>query len=328
MADLDETNALLTRILASLDRGRLGLIDDPPGRRTIFANRVRAPDGCCWYFWDPDTQSPTPIDETALRGRLTDLVVYEKSSPEGATVKLRVTLACGWAQYDVETSLYATSGTGLLSGLTEARAALAEGPITIGVRRADKEEVLFLDVYTDEGGLQIHDDPIVAGDETRALKAAKRVRTALGLDPDPWTDRFDPPAGGAGRTPEEGSGGAPPGATANRAPPRGEHPDEDDGVKRSKFSGRRAPAENETVEIEGLPEQTAARVAELPVHVQEGIKVRHQELQKRSGEALEEAVEQWEEEMADWPDQFREVGMEVLDHHGPRTFEPNDELPF
>jgi len=122
---------------------------------------------------------------------LHDVFVYEKSSDQGTTTKVRACLACANAQYEVETSLYATSGTGLMSGLLEAGDAATESPITIGVRPADKDEVLFVDVFTDAEGLQINDDQISAGDEEAALAAVKTVRKRLGLAPDPWTDRFN-----------------------------------------------------------------------------------------------------------------------------------------
>ena len=214
---LEETNDLLRVIQRSLDRSRLGLINDPPGRRTIYANRVRAPDGCCWYFWDKDATEPVPIEESAVRGVLHDVFVYEKSSDEGTTTKVRACLACGDAQYEVETSLYATSGAGLMSGLLEAGDAATESPITIGVRPADKDEVLFVDVFTDAEGLQINGNQIAAGDKEAALAAVKTVRSRLGLDPDPWTDRFNDaqePAQAPSQAQESRQG----------PPPRGETP--------------------------------------------------------------------------------------------------------
>jgi hypothetical protein len=192
---LKDTNQLLRRLVQSAERGAMGLVSDPPGRRVIFANRTKAPDGCCWYRWDPQRETPIPVEEPAVRGVLSDIFVYEKSSPEGTTTKVRVQLGCGRATYEIETSLCATSGRLLVSGLLEAgKKALAKAsrrPITIGARAADKDQVLFIDVYTDDGGLQVPSSMPDQGDEGACLTAVKHVRSWIGLEPDPWSDRFE-----------------------------------------------------------------------------------------------------------------------------------------
>ena len=213
---LKDTNQLLRRLVQSVERGAMGLLGDPPGRRVIFANRTKAPDGCCWYRWDPQREKPIPVEEPAVRGVLSGIFVYEKSSPEGTTTKVRVRLGCGRATYEIETSLCATSGRGLVAGLLEAgegalakasRAKASRRPITIGVREADKDQVLFIDVYTDDGGLQVPSSTPDQGDEDACLTAVKTIRSWIGLEPDPWSNRFnDRPAessssGGTGPPP-------------------------------------------------------------------------------------------------------------------------------
>jgi hypothetical protein len=206
---LKDTNQLLRRLVQSAERGAMGLVSDPPGRRVIFANRTKAPDGCCWYRWDPQREKPIPVEEPAVRGVLSGIFVYEKSSPEGTTTKVRVQLGCGRVTYEIETSLCAISGRGLVAGLLEAgEEALAKRrPITIGVREADKDQVLFIDVYTDDGGLQVPSSTPDQGDESACLTAVKTIRSWIGLEPDPWSNRFnDRPAessssGGTGPPP-------------------------------------------------------------------------------------------------------------------------------
>jgi len=188
---LAKTNQLLRRLVQSAERGAMGLVDDPPGRRVIFANRTKAPDGCCWYQWDPQRERPIPVEEPAIRGVLSGIFVYEKSSSEGTTTKARVQLGCGRATYEIETSLFATSGRGLVAGLLEAGEEALQRPITIGAREADKDQVLFIDVYTDEGGLQIPSSTPDQGDEEACLTAVKTIRSWIGLTPNPWSDRFE-----------------------------------------------------------------------------------------------------------------------------------------
>jgi hypothetical protein len=178
---------LLERIAELLDRERLGLIDDPPGRRTIYAHRNS---DSLWHFWDRTEEERIPLEKEAVRGQLTDCFCYVKSSAEGDSTKVRVRLQCAAAEYEIETSLNATSGRGMMSGLLEAGDAITDTPITIGVRPADKEQVLFMDVYTDHGGLQINGDHIGAGDEEAALQAVRTVRERLGLSPSPWDNRL------------------------------------------------------------------------------------------------------------------------------------------
>lgn len=188
MSDPDAQHIdLLQRIVELLDRERLGLIDDPPGRRTIYAHRNS---DSLWHFWDRSEEERIPLEKEAVRGQLTDCFCYVKSSAEGDSTKVRVRLQCAAAEYEIETSLNATSGRGLMSGLLAAGDAITEAPITIGVRPADKEQVLFVDVYTDHGGLQINGDHIGAGDEEAALQAVRTVRERLGLTPDPWDNRL------------------------------------------------------------------------------------------------------------------------------------------
>lgn len=186
MEDPTQETQLLQRIVELLDRDRLGLIDDPPGRRTIYAHRNS---DSLWHFWDQNEEARIPIEKEAVRGILTDCFCYVKRSAEGESTKVRVALQCASAEYEIETSLSATSGRGLMSGLLEAGEDI-ERPITIGVRPADKEQVLFMDVYTDESGLQINGNHIGAGDEEAALNAVRTVRERLGLNPDPWDNRL------------------------------------------------------------------------------------------------------------------------------------------
>ena len=216
---LETTNDLLTRLVRAVERKELGLTADPPGTVTLFANRVKAPDGCVWYQWDPQASGgsgePIAVEDRYVRGRLTDLVFYEKSSAEGTTVKVRAALSAGRTQYEIETTLTATSGRGLVSGLVEAGEEALQRPITIGAEPADKDQVLFMSVYTDDGG-KVYPES-TPEDQDALVSAARRIREWLGLEPDPWTDRFSAqPA----NEPSEGS-------RSKGPPPRGEEPGSD-----------------------------------------------------------------------------------------------------
>jgi hypothetical protein len=215
---LETTNDLLSRLVRAVERKELGLTTDPPGSITLYANRVKAPDGCVWYRWDPQAEEPIAVEERYVRGRLTDLLCYEKSSAEGTTVKVRAILSAGRTQYEIETSLTATSGRGLVSGLVEAGEEALQRPITVGAEAADKDQVLFMSVFTEEGGKQYPDS--TPDGQDALISATKRVREWLGLEPSPWTDRF--------------SNGAEPRNDAPQGPPpRGAQPGTESGAKPS-----------------------------------------------------------------------------------------------
>jgi hypothetical protein len=187
-----ETNALLRRLVSAVERKELGLTAGPPGSVTLYANRVKAPDGGVWYRWDRQAEEPIAVTDRYVRGRLTDVVCYEKSSEQGTTTKVRAALSAGRTRYEIETTLTATSGRGLVAGLLEAaESALANAPkrpITIGAEPADKDQVLFMNVFTDEGGKQ-YPDSMPKGEEA-LVSGLETVRSWMGLKPNPWTDRF------------------------------------------------------------------------------------------------------------------------------------------
>jgi len=207
---LKETNDLLRRLLAAAERKELGLTADPPGRVTLYANRVKAPDGRVWYRWDPQEEEPIPVEKQYVRGRLTDIVTYEKSSEEGTTTKVRACLSAGRTRYEIETTLTATSGQGLVSGLLEAGQDALQRPLTIGAEPADKDQVLFMSVFTDEGGRQ-YPETTPEG-EGALVSALETIRSWMKLEPSPWTDRF--------QRSEPNQGGSD--SAARRSPPRGE----------------------------------------------------------------------------------------------------------
>jgi hypothetical protein len=186
---LKETNDLLRRLVAAAERKELGLTADPPGRMTLYANRVKAPDGRVWYRWDPQEEEPIPVEKQYVRGRLTDIVTYEKSSKEGTTTKVRACLSAGRTRYEIETTLTATSGRGVVSGLLQAGPDALQRPLTIGAEPADKDQVLFMSVFTDEGGRQ-YPETTPEGEEA-LVSALETIRSWMERKPSPWTDRFE-----------------------------------------------------------------------------------------------------------------------------------------
>ena len=185
---LKDTNQLLRRLVAAAERKELGLTADPPGRVTLYANRVKAPDGRVWYRWDPQEEKPIPVEKQYVRGRLTDIVTYEKSSQEETTTKVRACLSAGRTRYEIETTLTATSGRGVVSGLLEAGHHALQRPLTVGAEPADKDQVLFMSVFTDEGGRQ-YPETTPEG-EGPLVSALETIRSWMELTPSPWTDRF------------------------------------------------------------------------------------------------------------------------------------------
>jgi hypothetical protein len=209
---LKDTNRLLRRLVAAAERKELGLTADPPGRVTLYANRVKAPDGRVWYRWDPQEETPIPVEKQYVRGRLTDIVIYEKSSQEGTTTKVRACLSAGRTRYEIETTLTATSGRGVVSGLLQAGPDALQRPLTIGAEPADKDQVLFMSVFTDEGGRQ-YPETTPEGEEP-LVSALETIRSWMKLTPSPWTDRFQR------SEPHQNDSGSPGTSSAQGPPPR------------------------------------------------------------------------------------------------------------
>jgi hypothetical protein len=249
---MPDSTELLRRIARAVETRTVGLVDKAPGRTVLFANVVKAPDGCLWYSWNPNEQAPIPVERRNVRGRLVDLYCYEKASSKGTTIKVRASLDCGLTTYDIETSLYnsdrgtlVTSGKMLVAGLLAAPEAIHGGRmVTIGARPAEdpeaRDQVLFLDVYTDDGQVRYDRAPDT---KDQALGAVGDVRDYLGKSADPFdnpiSNRAEPhEAGGAPNGGAQSGGGRPrhpseevydpspdpngSGAPPQQAPPRGQ----------------------------------------------------------------------------------------------------------
>jgi hypothetical protein len=326
---------LLRRLVTAAEREEMGLIGEPPGRRTIYANRANAPRGAYWYRWDPQQEEALPIEENALRGVLTDLFCYEKQSEQGSSTKVRAVLDCGRVTYEIETSLTATSGRGLVSGLLTAGGEALQRPITIGVRPADKEQVLFLDVYTDEGGKQ-YPDTTIPSDQEAALDAVRTLRRQLGHDPDPWSDRFesDDAVGGSPGSREEPPFRAPP---ESREQPTEAPPDR---------SGDEASAPSPVARDDTAPASPAPDDAEAggvsadegrpagsdnPVDAEARRQIKSWDTQLSQVEdtdRLQKNIDYIKDKVVSWPPAEREAAREMLQSHEGRIFDPDDDLPF
>jgi hypothetical protein len=232
---LDTTNNLLRRLVTATEQKELGLISDPPGRVTLYANRVKAPDGCMWYRWDPQAEEPIPVQKQYVRGHLVDVVCYEKSSQEGTTTKVRACLSAGHARHEIETTLTATSGRGLVSGLLEAGADALQQPITIGAEPADKDQVLFMSVFTDDGGRQYPDN--TPEGQKALVSALETARSWMRLEPSPWTDRFE-------RTDPHQEG-----STSSTSSTSGANPSGDPSASASRQNGRSRRRQHESEEM-------------------------------------------------------------------------------
>jgi hypothetical protein len=292
---------LLRRLVTAAEREEMGLIGEPPGRRIIYANRANAPRGAYWYRWDPQQEEALPIEENARRGVLTDLFCYEKQSEQGSSTKVRAVLDCGRVTYEIETSLTATSGRGLVSGLLTAGGEALQRSITIGVRPADKEQVLFLDVYTDEGGKQ-YPDTTIPSDQEAALDAVRTLRRQLGHDPDPWSDRFES---------DDAVGGSP---GSREEPPF------------------RAPPEGREQPTEAPPDRSGDEAsAPSPVDAEARRQIKswdNQLSQVEDTDRLQKNIDYIKDKVVSWPPAEREAAREMLQSHEGRIFDPDDDLPF
>jgi len=224
----DPAVSLLQRIARAVEVRTVGAIDDPPGSRTVFANVVRAPGDCLWYLWDYQQKEPIPFEKRNVRGRLVNVLCYEKQASRGTTTKVRVELDCGLTGYQIETSLYnhshdalVTSGKMLVASLTGQDPADTPVPeaiergemITVGVRPAEqknkRDEVLFMHVHTDRGRSYHGGTPESL---EQALGMVRETRGALNLTHDPFDNRIsnrsEPHEAGNGDGQGGGSGSA------------------------------------------------------------------------------------------------------------------------
>lgn len=230
----DSQTKLLRRIARAVEVRSVGPIDSPPGRQTVFANVVKAPDGALWYRWDPQKSQPIAFPKPAIRGRLTGCWAYEKESEKGTSTKIRIALSAGLSTYEIETSIHGqngvvTSGKMLLAGLLEAEKAIkAEEMVTVEVQEAEREDakdqVLFMYCYTDDGRLFYESSP---QSKEEAITGVKAIRNWLGDDPDRYSERFQSRNGGQ-RCPSESE---PSSRADQQPPPHGETPDGDDSAR-------------------------------------------------------------------------------------------------
>ncbi|MFB6248114.1 MAG: hypothetical protein ABEL97_06055 [Salinibacter sp.] len=320
MDDSEVIIGLLRRLVAAAEQEEMGLIGEPPGRRIIYANRTNAPRGAYWYRWDRQRETPLPIEEEALRGILTDLFCYEKQSERGSSTKARAVLNCGRVTYEIETSLTATSGRGLVSGLLEAGGEALQRPITIGVRPADKEQVLFLDVYTDEDGKQ-YPDATVPSDREAALDAVRTVRRRLGREPDPWSDRFENGDGPAGR--EEPA--PDPSQTRERSAAAPDH--EGDAAPDETSSSRSAGDAPDS--RSGDLGAAAGEASGVDEEARRQIESWNEQLtQIEDSDRLQKNIDYIKDKIASWPPSERRAARQMLRSHESQSFDSDDDLPF
>ncbi len=306
MSDSSETIRLLRRLVRAAEREDMGLRSDPPGTVTLYANRVKAPDNCCWYRWDPNAEEPIAVTDRYVRGRLSDIVCYDKESSEGTTTKLRVALDAGRTQYDIETSLAATSGRGVVSGLLAAGKNEIDRPITIGVEPADKDQVLFMSVFTDAGGKQYPDS--TPSEKDALVSGLKTIREWMGLSSGPWTERF--------------TRSAPHEASQEQPPPRGDTPAGDGAHEPA------VPEASATTQAAKGSSNEEGGLTELSPKARKTLERWDEALSQKDGAELADAVEKCRDQIQSWPPAYKEKAKRMLGRHDRRAFEADEELPF
>jgi hypothetical protein len=164
IASLTRQEALLKKLLAVLDKPKLGLHNDA-GTCKIYCNRQH---GHLWYCLDSD-RNPQPILESALTGYLKDLR-FEQTERRGKPChKLLATIAADRV-YILESGYDTHFSKGLLMALATLSPQHLAHPITIQTQPGDDDSVLFCRVWT---GSQLVKSPY--GEETDWREVAKRA---------------------------------------------------------------------------------------------------------------------------------------------------------
>lgn len=141
LAALTRQEELLKRLIAALDKPKLGLHNDA-GSCKIYCNRQH---GHLWYCLDAD-RNPQPITATALTGYLKELR-FEQTERRGKPChKLLATIQAD-RTYILESGYDTHFSKGLLVAVALMTQELLLSPITIQPAAGDDDSVLFCRVW-------------------------------------------------------------------------------------------------------------------------------------------------------------------------------------
>ena len=158
MQDLKQLISTLNAALNGGDDDGTGWGDAPSRSTIVYLSRQH---GGRWYTWDHQTAEPRGISHEALTGHVSEAYLRDKEGPEGVSTKLRVAVDTQDGRWTLETGVNTIASRQLLKGLLQADPAL---PVTIVPKEADKESVLFVELWQDGSRIDIDYDDDRSGE--------------------------------------------------------------------------------------------------------------------------------------------------------------------
>lgn len=149
MQDLKQLVSTLNAALSGGDGDDTGFCEAPSTSTIVYLSRKH---GGVWYTWDHDTDDPEPITHAALKGHVSEVYLRDKESKDGIKTKLRVPVDTQGGRWTLEMGVDTVGSRQLLRGLLQADPAL---PITIVPKKADKESVIFVEVWQEGSRIEI-----------------------------------------------------------------------------------------------------------------------------------------------------------------------------
>ena len=158
MQDLKHLVSTLNTALNGGDDDGTGWGDAPSRSTIVYLSRQH---GGRWYTWDHDVAQPRDISYEALTGHVSEAYLRDKEGPEGVSTKLRVPVDTQDERWTLETGVNTIASRQLLKGLLQADPAL---PVTIVPKEADKDSVLFVEVWQEGSRIDIDYDDDRSGE--------------------------------------------------------------------------------------------------------------------------------------------------------------------
>jgi len=158
MQDLKQLASTLNAALNGSDDDGTGWGDAPSTSTIVYlSRRYRS----LWYTWDHDAGDPVTIEHEALTGHVGSPYLKDQDGEDGIVTMLRMPIDTAEGTYTLHAGASTVASRQLLKGLMQADPAL---PVTIVPREADKESVIFVEVWQDGSRIDIDYDDDRSGE--------------------------------------------------------------------------------------------------------------------------------------------------------------------
>lgn len=135
-----------------------------PRKQYLYISTEHSPTG--WHRWDHVNESPIPIQETGLYGKLVAIQETEKTYKKDVNKKLRFHINAGPLRYAIETGRYSTFSKGMLASIQELGASGIKKTLCVAPEPSTQEEkVVFAGVYDGTNGKRVYNERWPSDDE-------------------------------------------------------------------------------------------------------------------------------------------------------------------